>query len=85
MTYSLVMDTFTLLVIEGAINGKMKPKMPNLAVEITRGCRLNWDEMFARNIIERNQVGRTFVLCSRCEYNTYAKLTRRIISTSEIY
>ena len=31
----LVIDDFTLLDIEGANNGKMKPRVPNIEVEIT--------------------------------------------------
>ena len=48
--YSLVLEAFTLLNIEGANNGKRKPRAPNVAVEITVGCllALEWDEMFAR-------------------------------------
>jgi hypothetical protein len=34
------MNAFTLLDIEGANNIKMKPRVPNAAVEITKGCRL---------------------------------------------
>ena len=34
------MDGFTLLDIEGANNGEIKPRDPNAAVEITRGCGL---------------------------------------------
>jgi hypothetical protein len=43
------MDAFTLLDIEGANNGEMKPRVLNAAVEITRGCRLTleWDKMIA--------------------------------------
>ena len=43
------MDAFTLLDIEGTSNGEIKPRMPSVAVEITRVCRLTleWDEMFA--------------------------------------
>ena len=44
------MGGFTLLDIEGAINGEIKPRVPNVAVEIPRGCwlTLKRDEMFAR-------------------------------------
>jgi len=47
------MDAFTLLDIEGAINGNMKPRVPNVEVEITRGCRitLEWDQTFERYVI----------------------------------
>jgi len=34
--YSLVRDAFALLDIEDSKNGKMKPRMPNDAVEISR-------------------------------------------------
>ena len=34
------MDVFTLLNIEGAKTGKIKPKVSSGAVEIIRGCRL---------------------------------------------
>ena len=53
MTYVLVIDAFTLLDIEGAKNSEMKPRVPNVAVEITRGCRitLEWDEKYARYVI----------------------------------
>ena len=40
MAYSLVMDAFTLLEIESTNNDEMKLKVPKLAVENTRGCRL---------------------------------------------
>ena len=49
------MDAFTLLDIEGANNSKMKPRVPNTAVEIARGCQLTLeqpqDELFARYVV----------------------------------
>jgi hypothetical protein len=47
------MDAFTLLDIEGVSNGEMKPRVPNVFVEITTGCRLTLelDEMFVRYLI----------------------------------
>ena len=47
--YSIVIDDFTILHSEGANNGKIKPRMPNDAVEITRSGQLilEWSEMFA--------------------------------------
>ena len=47
--HSLRMDVFTLLAIEGARNGEMTPRVPNIAVEITRDYRLTleWDKIFA--------------------------------------
>ena len=47
------MDAFTLLYIEGANNGEMKPRVPNATIEITRDCRLTleWDEMFTCYVI----------------------------------
>ena len=35
--HHLVIDVFTLLYIEGANHGEIKPRVPNIAVEITRG------------------------------------------------
>ena len=51
--YSVVMDDFTLLDIEGANNGKMKSRVPNALVEITSGCclTLEWGKIFAVYII----------------------------------
>ena len=47
LKYSLVMDVFTLLDIEGTSSEEMKPRLPNVAVEITMCCRLilRLDEM----------------------------------------
>ena len=47
------MDALTLLDIERATNVEMKPRVPNITVELTRGYRLalKWDEMFARYVI----------------------------------
>ena len=41
--YSLVMGAFTLLDIEAAINGEIRARVHNTAVEITMGCRLTLD------------------------------------------
>ena len=47
--YSLVMDAFILLDIEGGSNSEMRPSVSIVAVEITRSCRLTlkWHEIFA--------------------------------------
>ena len=47
------MDDYTLLDIEGASFRDMKPRVSDLAVEITRGCQLapEWDEVFAGLVI----------------------------------
>ena len=39
--------------IEGANNGEKKPRVPNITIEITKDCWLilEWDGMFARNVI----------------------------------
>ena len=52
------MDAFTLLDIEGTSNGEMKSRVPNGAIEITRGCRLTleWDEMFARYVMSLSKL-----------------------------
>ena len=69
--YSLITDAFTLLGIEGASNGKMKPRVSNMAVEITRGCplTLEWDEIFAQYVIplRKFKTGRIIVLCNKSE------------------
>ena len=86
--YSLVVDAFTLLDIDGTNNCEMKHWVPNATVEITRSCQLTleWDEMFARcYIINQIQVRRTVLLRSRGEYNAYTKITRRIKCISETY
>ena len=73
------MEAFILLELEGTTNGSMKPRIPNVAVEITRGLwlALVWDEMFAKicHIIEPIKVGRTVMFCSKSEYNVYTKTT----------
>ena len=40
LAYSLGMDAFILLNIEGASNGKMKPRVLKIAIEITREYQL---------------------------------------------
>ena len=40
LSYSLVMDAFRLLEPENISDGKMKPRIPNVAVEITKEYRL---------------------------------------------
>ena len=41
------MNAFTLLEVEGVSSSEIKPRAPNLALEITRGCwlTLELDEM----------------------------------------
>ena len=50
LAYSLVIDDFTPLNIEGTSNGEMKPRVPKVAVEIASGFQLTleWHEVFAR-------------------------------------
>ena len=73
----MVADTFTFLDIEGVKNGEMVSSVPNPAVEITRGClanpRLLRNICIICNVIKQIQVGRTFVLCSKSEFNAYTK------------
>ena len=82
------MDAYTVLDIEGARNGEMKPRVSNVALEITRGCRLTleWDEMFARYVISLS----TFKLeehmfCGKNEYNAFINIKRLIKPVSKIY
>ena len=52
-SYSLEVDAFRLLEPESTSDGEIKPRVPNVAVEITRGYRLTleWDDIFTRYII----------------------------------
>ena len=79
------MDAFILLDIEDSCNGEMKPRVSNVAVEITRGCRMGHDVSNICNIIEQVQVGRTVMFCSKSEDNAYKRITRQIRCIIEIY
>jgi len=65
------MVAFTLFDIEGARNAEMKPRVSNIAVEITRSCRLTlkWDEMFARYVITLSRFKLEGQLCFTAKVN----------------
>ena len=54
--YFLVMDAFAQLEVEGASSDEIKPRVPNIAVEIARGCRLtfDWDETLLLQLTTRH-------------------------------
>ena len=66
--YSLVMDVFTRLDIEGANSGEMKPRVSNVAVSNTRGCWLG----YAVQIKD----------CNSCLEDVYDSHTRGFLSTN---
>ena len=49
----------------------MKPRVPNVAVKITRNCRLTfeWDEMFARYLIKLSKIKLEQQLCLSAKVN----------------
>jgi len=51
LAYSLVINAFTPLELQGPSNGEMKHRIYNVVVEIKRGCRLRKDEMPAGYVI----------------------------------
>ena len=65
------MNVFTLLEVKGAITRVMKPRSPNVAVEITRGCQitLEWDEMFGRYVVLLSQLKLEEQLCFAAKVN----------------
>ena len=65
------MDAFTLFVNDGASNGEMEPRVPNVAVEITRGYQLilEWDEVFPRYVIPLTKFKSVEQLCSATKVN----------------
>ena len=66
------MSAFTPLEVEDASSSEMKPRAPNVAVEITRGCRLTLeqDEMFARYVISLSKVKLEKQFCFAAKENT---------------
>ena len=70
------MDAFTLLGIGSAKNCERKPRVPNAAVEITRGCQLTLvlDEMFARNDISLSKFKSKKQSCFAAEVNVMHRL-----------
>ena len=79
------MDAFSLLDIEVANSGEMKPTVSNPAAKkykrLPKNPRMGRYFCTIFLIIKRIQVGRTVMLFGKSKYNVYAKITRRI----EIY
>ena len=78
------MNAFTLLDIEGASKGEVKPRQPNVAVEMTKSCWiiLEWDEVFAR--YEILLLGTAVMLYNKSVNNLYTLFIRRIKCISEL-
>ena len=65
------MNTFRLLNIEGASSGYMKPRVPNVEVEIKRGCSitLEWNEMLGKCVISLEKFKLQEQLCFAAKVN----------------
>jgi hypothetical protein len=59
------MSGFTLLQVEGVDNNDRKTRVPNVAVEIAKDCRLTfeWDDMFGRYVISLSKFKLEEQLC----------------------
>ena len=64
---------FTLLELDGGAGSSndTKTRVPNVAVEITRGCRLSleWDDMYARYVISLSKFKLEEQLCFAAKLN----------------
>ena len=69
--YPVFKDAFILLDIEGSKNGEIRARVPNVAVEITRGCQLTleWDKMFAQCVISLGKLKAEEQLCIAAKVN----------------
>ena len=65
LVYSLVIDPFTLLDIEGASNGKIKPREHNVAAQKLANPKMGRDICKICDIIKQIQVGRAVMFCSK--------------------
>ena len=65
--------TFTLLELDGGAGSSndTRARVPNVAVEITRGCRLSleWDDMYARYVISLSKFKLEEQLCFAAKLN----------------
>ena len=69
--FFLVMDGLTLLEVECTGSSEMKPRVPNVAVTTTRGCRitLQWDEILARYVTSLRKFKLEKQLCFEAKVN----------------
>ena len=91
LVFSIAVEAFRLLDIEGLSNGEKKFNVSNVAVKITMNCQLTleWDKMFGGYVISLSKVKLKVQLCfvAKVDIIDIKKLQNRrnIKCISEIY